>query len=444
MGRYFMKSIRLVLMFLVILSVSISVIVVSATCVPADVGTSGDDTIDCTTTNPPATAVTGFAGNDTISIGAGVTVNGGVSGGDFSSNPESGSDTIYNAGTVNGDVVGDSGFGNGSGNDVIVNDGSVTGSIDGDTSFGTGSGNDMIVNNGTVDSIFADSANGNSSGSDTVTNNGTVNSSIYGDGSGGSADGSDTIVNNGTVAVNIYGDGNGVGTGSDNITNNGSVTNIIAAGGNDTITNNGVVNGDIRADDGDDTVIIAAGTAVVGDGIDGGNGYDVLTFNINSTDPAELEAVAALIASQSPSGGTITINGITYVWLNFEELTRILSIVRLNGPADPLAVFCAVSGGIDVYAISNNQGFFSLYLSLQQISSGVTHAQEIGDEVLIASSSTASVYALVSGELRVRAPNGFTFTLVASRCGALPEPQPFTVIREEEIEDSFVIINRPR
>lgn len=461
-----MRKKRFIIISILMIPILVTAVVVMA-CDPSDFGTAGDDTINCTLISPPGTEVAGFDGNDTITIDAGVNVFGDVSGGQTFGGPESGNDTIVNNGTVGSSILGDSGSGNGSGNDTIINNGDAN-QIEGDTSFGDGSGgdvivnngdvviisgdtgdgdgtgNDIIVNNGTADTIFADSADGNSSGNDNVVNNGNISSNLYGDGSGGNSDGNDTITNNGYIAGNLYGDGDfGVGTGSDNITNNGQVTNIDGAGGNDTISNNGVVVGDITAGSGNDTVIIQAGSAVVGDGIDGGADYDVLTFQLNSTDPAELEAAAAAIAAASPSGGTITINGVSYTWLNFEELTQILNIVRLNGLADPLAMFCAAAGGVDVYVINNNQGFFALFLSLQQISNGIAHAQSIGAEVQIGNAALADAYALPTGELRITHPSGFGFTLSSTRCGELPVPLPFSVVVEEE-EDNFVIINRPR
>ncbi|MFN8372458.1 MAG: hypothetical protein U0694_06230 [Anaerolineae bacterium] len=464
-----MKPIVLLLILaLFVIGIAATALSVQAVCNPTDTGGAGNDTIDCNLANPPATTVSGGDGNDTIIIGSGVFVPGDVVGGNVAG-PEAGNDTIVNDGTLSGDIYGDTasgdgsgsdviinnGFvndiegdtqgGNGSGNDIIVNNGTVNYSLDGDTGYGTGSGNDIIVNNGTVGTIFADSADGDSSGNDSVTNNGTVQYDLYGDGSAGNSDGNDVIVNNGYVAGNIYADGDfGTGTGSDIVVNNGTTTNIYGAGGNDTITNNGTVNGDISAGDGDDTVIIQAGAAVVGNSIDGGNNFDTLTFQLNSTDPAELEAAAAAIAAANPAGGTLTIGGVTYTWLNFEQLTQLLNILRINGLADPLALFCAAVDGIDVYAINGNQGYFALYVSQQQISNGVAHAQEIGADVLIGTAALARAYALPTGEVRITHPSGFSFRLAATRCGALPEPQPFTEIVQEVEEDTFVIINRPR
>ncbi|MFN8375750.1 MAG: hypothetical protein U0694_23120 [Anaerolineae bacterium] len=475
-----------------------------ATCNPTDTGTAGNDTIVCDVANQPAVDVEGQGGDDVIIIDTGVnapglvsggvatgpaaesgndsiTINGSVAGsvlGDSSTGTGSGSDIIVNNGTVTGAVVGDAfdgtsygsdviinngtvtnslhgdtgGVSDGAGNDVIINNGTVTQSIYGDAFLGTGTGSDVITNNGLVyGAIVGDASDGASSGSDVIVNNGTVINSIHGD-TGGTADGSggDVIINNGTIAQDIYGDAFlGNGTGSDAITNNGSVTNIYgddynnAGTGNDTITNNGTVN-NINAGGGSDTVVINGTTSTVNGTIDGGTGYDVLTFNLTSANPDELRSWAEQIAAANPAGGTLTFNGHTYTWVNFEELTRLVfSIARINLPADPLAVFCSLQGGIDTYAIVGQQGTLSLGISAQQLSNGLAQAQSSGDTVLVGQSATSTVYALATGEVQVNTPGGFTFRFrYEGYCGALP-----LAVEEVETpvaeEPPFTIINQP-
>src|SRR6185436_5254329 len=100
--------------------------------------------------------------------------------------------------------------------------------------------------------------------------------------------------------------------------------------------------------------------------------YDVLTFDLTSSDPAQLQAWADQIAAANPSGGTLTFNGHTYTWINFEELTRIIfTIARINYQADPVAIFCSLEGGVNTYAIVGQQGYFSLNVSAQAISNGL-------------------------------------------------------------------------
>jgi hypothetical protein len=420
-----------------------------ADCSPADIGTVGNDNIICTITNFPGGTfdVQGLEGDDTIVIDNGV--NTGVDMyGDSSNAGVSGNDTIINNGNMSGSISGDSGLGNNSGNDVIVNNG-TSNTISGDGFNGTtNSGSDTITNNGTVNgSIAGDTvASGDATGSDTITNNGNVNGDIYGDGNiistGG---GNDTINNNGNINGGIYGDGDAsVSSGNDTVNNSGYVGNTIDTGnGNDTVNNSGYVGNTIDLGAGDDTMTIT-GNGYVGGVIEGGSGYDTLNFNLATSDPEELQAIAQQIAAANPAGGTLTIRGIVYTWQNFEQLsTLLLSLVRVNGVGDPLAVFCALGGGIDVYAVVGNQGILSLSVSAQALSNASANAQENGVTVNVAHSSTSVVYALASGEIQVNAPNGFDFTFnYQSRCGELPEAG--TLVVEEVETDTFTIINRPR
>jgi hypothetical protein len=332
-------------------------------------------------------------------------------------------------------LVGDSDSGVNTGSDTIINNGTAN-YISGDSYSGDGSGNDVIVNNGTVYSgIVGDTiTGGTASGNDTITNNGVANNNIMGDGGfGATGGGDDTINNNGTVYGTIYGDsGSGGGGGNDSINNSGYVSYDIDGGdGNDSINNSGTVDNNINAGNGDDTVTIT-GSGTVGGVMDGGAGYDVLQFNLATSNPEELMAIAEQIAAANPAGGTLTINGIVYTWQNFEQLsTLLLSLVRLNGVGDPLAVFCSLGGGIDVYAVVGTQGILSLSVSGQALSNASTFAQENGTTVTVANSSSSTVYALSSGEFQVNHPSGFDFTFsYQTRCGELPAAGTFV---EEEV-----------
>ncbi|MCA0458714.1 MAG: hypothetical protein LCI00_32470 [Chloroflexi bacterium] len=281
-------------------------------------GTTGSDTINCTTTpGTPDNQADGDLGDDTITIGTGVTV------------------TYVDAdGAATGGDVEGAGPG---GNDTIVNNGTVTVSIAGD--FSTGNpGDDHITNNGTVGDILGDETNNTTApnGDDTIINNATVTGYIEGDGNddsmlGGGAGGNDTIINNGSVGTDIRGDsGSGPG-GNDTITNNGSVgNNIEGDGGNDTVTlgDTSSVGNDILMGDGNDKVTVGDG-ALVGNVIDGGDGTDTLEFKFN--DPDEGAAAAAILAGLSPAGGTVTFGGITYTWTNFEQLVAIFTTIGGGG-----------------------------------------------------------------------------------------------------------------
>jgi hypothetical protein len=442
-----------------------------ATCTPSDTGTSGSDTIICDTSNPPTGQVEGGDGDDNIVIESGVNSSSQVAGdnynsgttgtgddfiivngtltdtslsGDSFNDDGAGDDIIINNGTSDIEMYGDSAGGNGSGNDIIINNGTTYGLI-GDTAGGDGSGSDQLVNNGTVNTLVGDTYSGNASGNDTITNNGYVINDIVGDGGMVSSTGNDTIINNGVVDYSIYGDdAYGIGTGNDTINNSGTVNqNIDAGGGNDTVANSGVVNGTIYAGAGDDTVIIQ-GNGTVNGTMDGGSGYDVLTFSLNSSDPAQLEEWAAQIAAANPAGGTLTINGHIYTWQNFEELSSLLlTLVRLNGYGDPFAVFCSRQGGLDIYRIQGTTGILALHVDAQVISNALEFAQANDVLVRIATGGSLTLYALAGGELQVNATDGTDFAFsYQTRCGDLPSSQPIQVV--EEPLETLTIINRPR
>lgn len=519
-----MKRIQLLLPIALLMSLLSAAFFVHAICNPTDIGTVGNDTIDCDLANQPVSDVEGREGDDTITIASGVTTandvygegvavgtgsdtitnNGNVgniigdggSGADGSDTiinngtaadlygdnnvavAANGSDTITNTGTVNY-IYGDSLNGAGSGSDVITNTGTVNNDVIGDSFNGAGNGNDTIINDGVVTVfIIGDSSSNSGTGSDTIVNNNLVGSSIYGDSRTGAGSANDSITNNGTVVSGIIGDGDNVGSGNDTITNNGSAGNIFADSvvggtnngndtvvnngstnnifadgqfgtgtGNDTVINGGTVNNNILAGGGSDTVIIQANSAQVGGTIDGGAGYDVLTFNATSTDPAQLRSWAEQIAAANPAGGTITIAGHSYTWTNFEELTQLLfTLARINGMGDPLAVFCSLTDGLDVYAVRGNEGFLSLTVSAQTISNGIAAAAENGDIVQLGNSAEAVVYATVSGDLLINAPNGFSFEFAYQNyCGTLPVAGVVVVDEEaqEEQDPAFSIINQP-
>jgi hypothetical protein len=465
-----MKVIRYFLMIALAILALRAVMQTRATCNPSDTGTTGSDTIICDTTNPPTGQVEGGDGDDNIVIESGVTTSSQVVGDNANGSPNTGNDVII----INGDMTdttlagdslggdgsgndiiinngnsditmyGDSDGGNGSGNDVIINNGTTYGLV-GDTAGGDGSGSDIIINNGTVSNITGDTFSGNASGNDNIANTGTVQGDIVGDGGMVSSTGNDNISNSGYVEYSIYGDDAfGIGTGNDTIDNSGTVNqNIDAGGGNDTVINGGGVGGNIIAGGGDDTVIIQ-GNGTVNGTIDGGSGYDTLTFDLTSANPAQLEEWAAQIAAANPSGGTLTINGHTYTWVNFEELsTLLLTLVRLNGYDDPFAVFCSFEGGLDIYRTIGNEGVLAMSVDVQTISNAVNFAQTNGVLVRIARSEIITLYALANGELQVNASDGADFAFSYQvRCGDLPSPQQLRVV--EVPDETLIIINRPR
>ncbi len=193
------------------------------------------------------------------------------------------------------------------GNDVIVNNGTVAGDMDGDTALANG-GNDMLINNGTVgDDMDGDNARRNG--------------------------GDDLIINNGTVGGDIQAD--------DNEDVDGSV------GGNDTIVINGTVEGSVDGDagvkkGGDDLVILQNGANGGADHtlyINGNDGDDTLAFNFFVSDQTEIDALKKEITAANPAKGSLTFNGQTFEWENFEHLDNAVAIQGMTqGMTDAFVV----------------------------------------------------------------------------------------------------------
>ncbi len=385
--------------------------------------TNGDDTIRCTEENSNDFEVVGEDGDDTIIIEEGAE---GVEGllyvvGDNIEGDGFGNDTITNNGEVF-DIIGDSGGASGYGDDVITNNGTVEFDIYGDTDLnGTDSdGNDIITNNGEVDGNIT--ANG---GNDLVVNNGTVENNIHGDDENGSGDGNDIILNSGLVEGTIYGDSAG-GAGT----------------GNDTIVNSGTVSGGIEAGGGDDSVILS-NFGTVGGLVNGDAGFDTLEFDITTANTGQLLEWADQIFAASPSGGTLSFNGVTYTWANFEELVQLLNLTAVNGPAIVMQGYCIPDGSFDVYRIvSATEGVFAFRATAQQISAAFV---DITENRLVASDGDLQLWALTNGELQMNAP-GYEFAFdYADYCGILPEATIFFQQEPEDLDElpPFTVVNRP-
>jgi hypothetical protein len=179
-----------------------------------------------------------------------------------------------------------------------------------DNQIDTGLGSDIIVQAAgvTTRDIDADGqptpdlrGEGNG-GNDTITNYGLVTGSIAGDFVTGNG-GADNIINYGTVQQKIMGD------------------EALGAGGNDTITNRGVVENAINGEGGNDIIINADNGNGGADHIlylNGGPGTDTLVFRYSSA--ALYNQVKAALVGKSPASGSITINGQTFTWFNFEQI----------------------------------------------------------------------------------------------------------------------------
>jgi hypothetical protein len=271
-----------------------------------------------------------------------------------------GDDTyVQNAGVETEDVYGDA-LENGIDSTGNGGDDSIT--INGDVTSGTV----------TVGQVIGDGVTGNG-GDDTIIVNGNVDHSVWGDDAGGDG-GDDTIVINGDVNGNVLGD-NALGNGGDDvITINGTVTGVFGddsvgvSGGNDYIEVNGDVSGFLEGNGGNDTVNLGDG-AIVGAVMDGGAGTDTLSFDAISQ--SDLDALGL-----DPAGGSVTINGETYTWVNFEQLLGLLAelieqgVIRLRVFYETETLRAVeTSGGINIFANDQRIAFVS-FDSLAALSVG--------------------------------------------------------------------------
>ncbi len=329
-----------------------------AACVPSP--TAGDDDIVCSGSGITV-SLSADAGNDTVTLNDTYRITGlktddfsGVHGDDAviindnarvtsinldPDNDGNGDDivTINGSGRVTG-INGDSTSGDGYGNDtVIINDnGRVTG-FNGDSLFGAGYGDDTLIinDNGRITGFYGDTSSGDGYGNDTliVNDNGWING-FLGDSAFSNGYGNDTVIINGNGTVDkVHGDSvYGTGYGNDTIIiNDNGMAGVIygdsqygTGTGNDTVINAGTI-GDAYLNGGNDVVILLQGGRVLGI-LDGGPDFDTLVFDMTADNYEDQQAFAQLIQAANPSGGSITIFGLTYTWTNFEELLNLIQL----------------------------------------------------------------------------------------------------------------------
>jgi hypothetical protein len=336
---------------------------------------------------------------------------------DCQGSPTEGSDTIVcdtNPEPALGFLT--NGVGGGGGDDtIIVEEGTVIASaVGGDTiptttsmPLSTNPGNDTIIINGDVQGVYG---NG---GDDTIIIGET--GSIY------------------TWADGVYGDSsfNTTVGGNDTIIIEGVVNGTVEGGaGNDLIEISGAVNQGAYGGSGDDTIILedgAGGTDGYSLYMGGNTGDDTLVFQMTITNQSVYDALSNLIAS-NVSSGTITINGQTYYWSDFEHLINMLVLIlgeeagivfsdgRLNNdPAQTAVLYCdQVDTG--VYALSP-QGAPLFEVTQQQIDSTVAAATANGENQMLAGAEGQSFWALTSNEVLLHADaGGYDFVVPADIC----------------------------
>jgi hypothetical protein len=197
----------------------------------------------------------------------------------------------------------------------------------------TGGGN--VINNGVVNVPQGDGIK-SGNGSHLIVNNGTItagDNAIWGN------QGDDTFINNGIINGRVF-----LGLDDDTVTNNGIVNGTVSlSSGNDTVTNNGTVNGAINLGAGNDTMTVRG---VVTGTMDGGADWDTLIFDMTvEGTSSDLNALAREMAAANPAGGSITINGYTFTWVNFESLINLLRFIESNPNPRP----CAFDGRINAF-----------------------------------------------------------------------------------------------
>jgi hypothetical protein len=279
-------------------------------------GTAASDTIVCD--NNPAVPVDvvvagGTGGNDQITVNSSNQLI--VAGDATVSSPVSvatvntaGNDTITINGNTSALVVGD------------YTDPDVTGGID------------IITINGSAAIVYGDMSSGNATGGgDTIIINGTVTGQVTGDSEAGAAPvsnqvgGIDTIIINGTA---------GSVAGEDFLATDADV------GGGDIIIINGSaqVNGNVSGEEnaaigGNDEITVGVGAVITGI-VSGGNAagdFDTLTLTGNTSDVAGYNQVQALIGC-NPCNGSVTVDGNTYTFQNFEQLINLLMLINPGVP----------------------------------------------------------------------------------------------------------------
>lgn len=337
--------------------------------------------------------------------------------------------------TISGPFFGDGVIGNG-GNDVNINNGTTVaggsgtgrnGDIEGDVATGNG-GDDVIVNNGIVASdMDGDTALGNG-GNDVLINNGSTGDDMDGDNAGKNG-GDDLIINNGVVGGDIQADDNEDVDGSH--------------GGNDIIVINGTVEGYVDGDagvktGGDDLVILQNGANGGSDHdlyITGNDGNDTLVFNFTVPDKATFDDLSKRIADANPSHGSLTYNGQSFEWENFEHLENQVLVagnIVANAFIHTEKVFAATfgtdKGTATIYCtwgsitvMGTDRQVKSEYLftvTADQVTHAIRQAKANKSEVQVAVADGQSLWVQPSGEFTMNDSYArYLFTFWGHVCG---------------------------
>lgn len=337
------------------------------------------------------------------------------------------------------------GLGGGGGSDTIIVEeganvvevaGDGQGQLGGVTHSPNSSAPDTIIIAGNVGHVYGDLGNFNGANDTiTITSTGHVGN-ISGDIEEAPAGppqhmGNDTITVDAGAVVNSNVDGDGfkgypmydTSGGGDNITINGSVGGDVNGQlGNDTITVGGTVGGTVDGGVGDDKITLnknANGGADNNLAVNGGDGNDTLTFAFTITSEDDYNALASLISANT-SSGSITINGQTITWSNFEQLINALianfgvgsrvtfkdnRINQSDAGASALA-YCTGSG-VQVLGVNPTtaQGSEAFTVTTAQIQAALAEAKSTASNVEITTAAGITLAATPDGKLVVTAPD---------------------------------------
>ncbi len=231
--------------------------------------------------------------------------------------------TVQIGATVDNNGANNAGIGGAAGNDTVtVLGGTITAD---DDAISGDAGNDMIVvQGGTITS----NAGGNEDAIDGDSGNDTITIS------GGALDGDEDGIDGGDGNEIITITGGTVTAGDDCIDANPGTSQISVS--NATI---GPCGGNaIEGDDSTDTITLGTGADIDGD-IDCRGGTDSLTFNM-TVPAANLAAVQAAIAAAGSPNGNVTIEGLSYIWIDCEN---IVDNVQAPATATPTATPTSIS-----------------------------------------------------------------------------------------------------
>lgn len=313
---------RVCFLFLLMLAINIQ-----KTAAQCGDGGAGNDVLNCTGTE--TTTVSTGTGNDIVNLnGQDIIVfnvpnaTPGVDAG--------GNVTVNGPGTISTTGFNDDGI---SAQGDVVSSATITTTgqnADGIVTFGGAVNNSSISTNNSVSIGII--AHGH------VENNGSI--LTQGPGSAGILAFS-TAENNGTIVTTNVGSAGIAATGDVENTGTISATSYAIAGSNNaqTITvSDGTLTGGwgaIEASGGNDSVIITVEEVTINGIVNGGAGTDQLIFQGATTDAVGWNAVEALVGC-NPCAGTVTIDGKSYLFQNFEQLLNHILLIAL--PQSVIAV----------------------------------------------------------------------------------------------------------